>query len=723
MKAMSLHPQELVRLGNQIEQDYLGALSDHQSRVNRFELYVRKWRNLTEAPVAGEEDKPNFTIPFLRWQTFSQWASTLQSLLGDDAEIIAKPVGPHDQKIVRKIARYMNWRVFDSMRLTTPLAVFLFRAILLGRSHAYAPYKVDKYRLHGQDAVWYDGPGFEPIASDDLIVPAEDVQDIQQFTWAIRKLRVTPQILLMGERSGRYSGVTENWEKILRYSEERGRGGRGRDALSVQSTQVKQAEDEAEGVTREYSLSGSGLWLYEYYCKWRLPKAREADVEQSDWQARDMDESELVVYYQPDLGQVLGIQDLAELYPETPNRRPIVETSLVKDGTYWAPGFGEMLFSIEDEMTAHHRAATLSAFFGGAPVILYSPASGFNPKTFTIEPGMAIPCADPTGVRVVTFPAAIEPALAMNQVLQRYGEAVTGKNDQNAGLESNRPNAPDTARGQVLLAEQGNVRSSLHTTFFREDLARIVEHIWFLDVQFAPRNQFFRVTEEDAKGLWPVRNGGAQMTDREWGGRYDFDIKFATSYWDKEAQKGRQLELYALDIQNPLVATNPRALWIATNKAHEALGDDNFRDIIPEPPDLGMPRQPAEEWTMILQGEDVMVNPGDNDDLHAMAHFQQLAGEREAGETADQRAMDRLAGHIVDHQRQQKQKQLMQAMVQGLARTIGQNTAMPGSPGLNASTAGIPMSLQNLQGFLGNINGGQEQPGGGGPPKTASPAR
>ena len=46
---------------------------------------------------------------------------------------------------------------------------------------------------------------------------------------------------------------------------------------------------------------------------------------------------------------------------------------------------------------------------------------------------------------------------------------------------------------------------------------------------FAPEAEFFRVTEEDADGLFDVKDGGAWMTSEERGGRYDFDIRFATN--------------------------------------------------------------------------------------------------------------------------------------------------------------------------------------------------
>lgn len=709
---IDLHPTELEKLGHRIEEDFRQASLDHQRRMLRFRRYYRKWRVMYEPPRAGEQANPNFQVPFVQWQVFGAWSRMLSNIFGDDAEIVAKPVGPSDQRSVHKIARYVNWRVFDSMKLVSPLAIWFFRAILFGRSHAFAPY-VER-RHAGQ--VWYSGPDFVPLWPNDIIVPAEEPDvnlGIHGFTWVIRRRVVQPQDLLADEREGRAFGISSDWDRIVKLAEE----GLIRDD-EVSADEIKEDADSAEGVTRAYGQTTRGLIVHDWYGRWRLPKRR-GDIAMDDWKRRSLDESEVLVTHIPQLGRVVGAQSLNEMYPHTPRVRPIVECSLVKDGSYWSPGFGEMLHAVEDELTANHRAAQMGARFSVGPVVFYEVASGFNPKTFEMEPGTAVPVSNANGVKTVDLRTDLSAAVLMNQAITAYGEKLTGVTDQSVGHSIDRPNAPDTARGQLLLAEQGNIRAELDTKFISEDLALLLEHLWFLDVAFAPRNQFFRVTEEEAKGLFDVRQGGTRMTEQEWGGRYDFRLKFATSYWSREAAKQRAIELYGIDVANPLIATNPRALWMCTNAVHKALGDDNFADVIPEPPDLGMPKNPREEWTLMLQGEEVMPNPMDNDDLHLMAHFRHLKEEQAAGEAADQDAIERLTVHIIDHQKQMRQKQLMQAMVSQLAGTLARHTGVPGAPGLNAG-GGMPLSLQQLQQFLGNVNGddsgasqqGRGKPGG-----------
>jgi hypothetical protein len=191
------------------------------------------------------------------------------------------------------------------------------------------------------------------------------------------------------------------------------------------------------------------------------------------------------------------------------------------------------------------------------------------------------------------------------------------------------------------------------------------------------------------------------------GGRYDFDLKFATSVWSREAEKERQLQLYGLDIQNPLVMQNPRALWMITQRVHKALGDDNFGDLIPEPPNIAMPRTPREEWAMALQGEPIDTHPDDNDELHVRQHTDQMS-EEHASERPDEPALKAMLEHIQAHQAQHSQKLLRQVLTNQLVNTFAQNA----QTGQGLQPGGQPMDIARLQATLQQLMvGGSGIPG------------
>lgn len=681
---MKFSTRDREALTHIVEEDYRGAVADHQRRMERFRRYYQLWRNRVDPPLPGDEKKPNYQVPLLQWHVFTKWATMLDQLLGDDAEIIAVPVGPSDHRMVKKVERFMQWRVFNDMKILKSLATFTFRMILFCRSIAYSPWLRETYQTPEGEQVWYEGPGFKPCWPGEIVVPAEDACTIHDFSFVIRRVWLTPQQLLAGEREGRYFDIRSNWEDIVNFSTY---------AQNREDQPDKEEADEAQGVTFDGSLVGKGtIEVHEWFGKYRPVKGAKPSF----------DEHELVCRFLPDLNMLIGVDNLMDLYPQQRHRRPFVEGSLIEDGSYWGPGFGELLESIQDERTAVHRLLTRGMQFSVGPVIFYKPHSGFNANTFEYEPFTTHPTEDPHSVLPVAFKGNLDGPVVVGQALEGHAQSVLGQSEQNMGRTIDRPNAPRTAAGQISLIEQGNIRGSLDVKMLRDTMSQTLSHFWDLESSFGSGELFFRVTEEDAKGLFSTKNGGAYLTPEERAGRFDFNVKFADSYWARESAKQRQLELYQLDLANPLINTNPRALYVITRDLHAKLGDPNFGDMLPEPPDLGLPKSPKEEWTLILQDEDVQVHPMDNDDLHLVDHLRRLR-ENKTSTMPDPQAQEEMITHILKHQEQKRQKMMMKVLTDQLATSLQQNTQMPGAPGLNAG--GQAVSLMDLSNVLGDLTG------------------
>lgn len=691
---LKVSTKEADRLLTRVEQDYTSAVGAHQTRMQRFTRYYRKFRNLLD-PSDKASDGVKFSMPLTQWQVYGKWARVIDSIFGEDAEVVAEPVGPLDQKSAHKVSRFMTWRLKNSMRIVNPFAIFLFREILFGRSIAYAPWVEEFVETPDGPKPWYSGPGFEPMWPDDLVVPVEDAQSLHDFSFIIRRYRVRPDDLLRGEEVGRFQGVRENFAEIVRAS----RGIDDRDESSDEP--LKDERDNAEGVTRgAEDDSRERLEVRHWYGWWR-PLSGRRDGEEDDLKRRALQQEEIAVAWIPRLRRIISIQRLGDIYPTARRKRPFVEASLVKDGSYWSPGFGELLESIEDESTLNHRLLMDSGELTVGPVIFYRPASGFDHEKFEYEPKKAYPVDDPNGVRVVEMRPNLQYSQANAQTLLSVAERITGVSDQNLGRASDRPNAPRTATGQSILEQASDVRLSLDVRFMREDMKEILSHFWQLEQDFNDSKTFFRVTEEEADGLFPTRQGGSLMEPEELRQRFDFDFKFATSSFGREAEQQRQLALYQLDLGNPLIATNPQALWHVTNRLHRAMGDDRLSDLLPKPPDLGVPLDPNEEWTRMLQGEAVQPGPQDNDDLHLAKHTAQLSDESQS-RNPDEQAMQLLLDHIQLTRTQRREKQLMAALVGQLTSALRTNTPQTGG----LQVGGQPLALQDLQNTLGELTGG-----------------
>lgn len=667
---LKLNPQEIIRIGHRVDECYRMALYDHQERMRRFRGYYRAFRNLADPVKAGDEEASNYQVPILQWHVFSKWADLMHAWLGKGAEVVAEPTGPYDQKIVNRISRMMSWRVFTYMKMVRPAAIATFRAVIFGRTHVYMPWDQEIDGKTGR--IWYDGPKYISLWPDDFIVPAEDVSCLHEFSWVCHKERLTPQQLLDGERAERYFGIKADFGNFI------GMANQQRHRRHMDD-ELKDDKDEAEGVTHDNAqASAKTLTILHWYGKRRLPSGKK-DAEEDAIAGRDLDETEIVVHYCLEMNRVIGVQKLEDLYPKARHKRPFGEIALNEEGSYWTMGFGEMLESIAAELTTNHNLATDAGEFSVFPLIFASPEAGINTKSFRYEPRTIIPTEHPEKVRAVEVRADMSYPITKEHTMLAIGERVTGQSEQSLGRSSDRPNAPRTASGQVLLAEFGNLRGSLDSMFFKSHLEEHLKHIWCLEQQFAPEGLFFRVTEEDMPGT-EVRHGFAQMAAEDYEQEFDFTLKFAPSPWAKEAQGQKALQLYGLDLQNPLIVQNPKALWTVTNNLHKALGDDNFADAVPAPPDMGNPIDPRTEWTMILQGDLPQVNPMDNDELHLADHMRRM----QMAESAPPEAIAAMQSHMKDHMVQRQQKALMHQMVQQLAGSLAgivQPTAPAGQPG------------------------------------------
>lgn len=703
---LKLCEEEMERLWNRLDEDLSTSEQDHQQRLNRWTQYLKSWRrkqpetdiDITKSMV----ERPRQRVPLIKWSTQTKLAHDLNGMFGEDAHIVAAPEGDSDVKTAQRVGKYMEHLVLRKMKIVNPFTVFSFRKTLLGKAFAYVPWETQRATIRGADTLIYEGPRIVPCRPEDVLTPAgEDVDSLHDLSWFATRTTTTPQKLLEGERAGRYFGITDNWEDILRAAQDQRTRNRDDEA-----NDFKELLDQQEGVNPLNMGSGGELIrIVEWYGHWRLPKSLATSPELSSIVEREMDQTELVVRAIPALQLIIGVIRLSDLYPGMVRRRPFVEASLVKDGSYWSEGVGEMLYDLEIALSRNQNIFTRAMQFSIGPVLFADPASGFGGKGFEYEPFMVYPTTQPDKVNQMRLQTDLNGPVMQQQSFIGYAERISGQTDQTMGRSMNQPNAPRTASGQIALIEQGNIRLSLDIRAMKEDTNAFLNHVWDLDSSMSDGDTFFRVTEQDAEQLFGGGKGKITMRERE--ERYDFDIKFATSIWQKEAKKQEAIALYQLDLQNPLIASNPRALWASTEKVHRLMGDEGFSSVVPEPPASDVPKNPREEWTLCLQGEEVHVNPNDNDDLHLIDHYSRLRKEQ-AKQDRDEDAIQRMVEHVTEQQTQRQQKMMAQALAQKLAGDLAASSANPEMGGLNVNGP-VPVGMQQLQQQIGTMFAPQDE--------------
>jgi hypothetical protein len=733
---LRLNEREAELLAAQIEDNYQSAESSHLKRMERYAGYLRRWRSIADPPKPGKKKRSTIRVPLLKWQLYARWAQVMQSLFGDDAQIVAAGKEPTDDQMAESVSAFLTDALIDrmdkAMQAWTELEFF---ALLFGRAHAYAPW-VERYFMRRETPgdptsdkreLAYAGPSMQTIHPKDLVLPAEDgAKSIHDFSFVIRLVPVRLDDLVAMEDEGLVYGIRENFAKIAAYA-------RSNEQRETYASQVQFDLDTAQGTSIDNNtMYGTTLLLREWYGYRRLDTSADgsaaadsgevvdagthrdaeglpqdgagAGLSADDDLLRMLPRRHLLVRYLPGLRMVIGCQDLADLYPQAEQRRPFVERSLVHDGSYWGPGLGELLAELEDEQSATRRLFTDSMRFSCGPILLYKPGYGLD-EVSEIEPGMKIPSQDPSQHQLLQLKADLAPVISQEQAIQSYAEQVTGVNGNNMGRAIDRPNAPKTATGMITLVEQGEVRLSLDTRIMRAQMSeQILPHFWRLYQQFGEAGQFFRVSGKRFPELFSSKGGFAKLTGQEFQASFDFKMQFATSVIGKAIQESKDLQLYSLDLQNPLIVQNPAALWEATNRVHAALGDRNFERTVPKPAQPDMPKDPDVEWSLMLRGKDVSVSPADNDQLHLEAHEEQLRlAVSMPPERRDADAERRLVMHYQEQKTALEKKQLMQAMMSAMVDDMaaGRPPIPPGIiPGLDMMLAQGGLGQQAQQGGM-----------------------
>jgi hypothetical protein len=170
----------------------------------------------------------------------------------------------------------------------------------------------------------------------------------------------------------------------------------------------------------------------------------------------------------------------------------------------------------------------------------------------------------------------------------------------------------------------------------------------------------------------------------------------------REGKKQEMLLVMQVLATLPIIAQNPAAQYRLAVEFCEIFNID-FTAIMEEPPPLFSPRLPETEWTMLLEGSDIVVHPQDDDQTHITDHENRIVAMSKAKpENQDWDAMLAMRQHIMDHQQQMVAKQQAQEVMQGLQQLVGAAQSAIGQPG------GQPG--QAVQGPGQNPNGSQPNP-------------
>jgi hypothetical protein len=405
-------------------------------------------------------------------------------------------------------------------------------------------------------------------------------------------------------------------------------------------------------------------------------------------------ESDLIVRYAPALYKCYGVQDAAEVYPDTPIKRPILELALLNDGQYWCMGLFELAEELQKEMTVLVNRAIQAITMSIGPPIAASPDVGENAQRAFYEPFQILWTTNPQGMQVMNIRPNTEPFAQLWELFKSLYEQLTGITNFTFGRSMDQPNAPRTLGGQRLVMGAGDVRLALDMRMLGEDLRIFLDWVWDLGAMFGTEQTFFRVAEGDSQGLFAhgeLKEGWAELTAKDRQARYDFSLSFADEAAVKEAKKQEMIALAQALSQSVWFAQDPVAQYRFSKDLCDAFGKD-IANYASEPAPMPAPKTPEQAWIALLEGEEVVVNENEDDQKHIafLEHAIEqmyMAPEEDRNMPAMMKAMDLIKAHTEQMQRKQQMQEFMAGMQNLIAAATQGQQGTPSAGGIPAGPA------------------------------------
>lgn len=710
---LELPPERIEALERLIDEQYSVDSVDLEQRNKKFQAWYRLWRNGMEVNSFPNEEESNFSVPIILWSILQKLSKELDALLGEESEIVVSPIGKMDASRVEKIRRWMNWRIKNSLKLFPKLYIHLLQKLIFGTSISSVQWKT-KTRLVKEkrpvkefvqgpvdqqtglptqveqdtgefedverEIVEFDGPDLEIENLENLVWPV-NARSVIDNDHLIRILNVTEDQLLDLREEGHLSDKLldeDTLEKLKNFDDE----------LEIHGQEIREEKDIQDNLPTEVPSGGqSEFRLYNCFEKFKIKES-------------DTRTSEIVCYYSPDLRKVLGVARLVDMFPD--GRRPLIESKAIQDvNRPLGIGLCELLEPISNEIDSFHNLAIAAGEGAIGPVVFYEEGSGFEPKSFKLEPYVAVQVADVNKIKVVNLGQInLQPYVLMLQNNMSFVERLTGLTSDQQGLQSTQPNAPRTFGQQALLHAESSIRLLLDIRLERENLRELLRRVWEMDKRFLGPETFFRVTEED---------GGDVLTKEDMQGEFDFDIGPVTAISNRSQKNQELAQAFALSAQMGI----PQISVSLFRKILEKLGQHDIAKMLPSMKDIAPPMNPDDENILMLQGQDVDPHPMDNNIQHIARHEDFKArmllprdigltdslGKPKLVSVTEQNPglIARIDSHIGEHQSAGKGN-----VAASFAPQAGGGLPPAGGGGVGGGVSPAGALQQNLQGQLGN---------------------
>lgn len=555
-------------------------------------------------------------------------------------------------------------------------------------------YDTDDAKLEAhitQRVTSFDGPSFEVLDLEDVIVPAR-TGNLQPPTahnphgapYVNRLCKTTLDNIQRLKNDGTYDLLDD--------------AGLARIKMTLTSPNswwedeaAKLQKDRREGMETQFAQTDLGIrFIIEHYGRW--------DVD------GDGLEEDVIFWIERDSQVLLRARLLSEIYPGVPVRRPFGVAKLFPiPNRFYAQSMSELLEPLQDAMKFLMDSNFDWGTITNIPFGFYRPASGLKREDMTLTPGTLYPVDRPTeDVHFPTWNRDMSWVVNTFTMLRQLDERLSMQSDMQFGkVPTGQASALRTLGTTAALLQQGDARSEQILRRLFHGVAEIYGLIHRLNRRYLPKDKQIRVIGMAERGEDPYVDLTPDRIDAD----VDFSFRATMLNTNKQVVAGALQELSAL-----LISPIALQMGMATPDGIYKLMRDlaKAKDLDPDrylkrPPEgvFSGPKLSAEEVvSTILDGE---LPDGQPLEASAEEHIQKLIAFTQSNQFGlfDQMRVKMLAAWIKKVQQSNMTLQQQQAVQMAAAQM--QRSRQGGG-------GGVPTTLQAPQ--AGGAEVSENQSGG-----------
>lgn len=603
-------PDCLKKLGNHIMSQVLLEETERQQWLQRLISYRQSWQDFVSAGLdPAFEGSHNVHVPMAFASIKAMHSRIFQAVMGIKPAFSLKPRTKIPETYKEDKEELLNWVIeayankFEGWEQVVDQDIWMFvgdgtsitkqywlkdvRKFTDVEEEVRRPIQLDEegYPLMDEkeiekEEVLYDCPILENVKLEDLYIIGRKATDCDDADMVCHSQQYTKSDLIKMAKLGFF--FQEQVDAVIAVEPAINNPSPNR-----MNTAAKQLDDFTTGLNKLGSLAGTRTYnIYETYLRY--------DIDD------DGIDEELVVWVEDNSKRVLRITYLERVGPGS--KRPFVVKKFIpqNEGPY-GKGLGEVLYGLGNEIDYLHNQRLDYGTLQNLPFFFYRAASGLNPISLKLGPGMGVPVDDPQGD--VNFPRLNgNTAYGFQEEAQvtRYSENASGITQFSLGNMQSQ-GATRTATGTAALVNELNANIDIHIKRYQRGYRK---NLIILDNQLQdllPLGTTIRVVGMDGADIYK------RFENREaikW--QADFDLT-ANSINSNKAIERETAQMLLQQLANPIALQTGIATQTNLYAAYKNLLQKfEIRDIdayITKPADApDSPFSAKDEINMIIVG-------------------------------------------------------------------------------------------------------------------------